>query len=279
MPKVSKNQLDLAVMIGANIHLVSEDVAAYFTKNDNRSQISGALLRGFVLPGTETGKSETVTEVASKPGQATASIVLNSTGPIFADWLEAREKLHEFLTGEKVKLCEMFVIPDALLLRNDIMPVFRPAGASNRDAVNWKKKLGIVVWEEIDVMKYENAKGPKAPELCYISRSARPDENTLGEKAESPDGLVKVAMEKNQAWLNLYGWSDADNLHLLINEEHLDPKETVTWFPKDRLPDGRVACGGWGAGGSEVGFDWHRAGHCAPSVGARLATFLPLKTP
>ena len=112
-------------------------------------------------------------------------LLLTSTGHTFGEWLKAREKMHKWLTGEEVDLLEMFVVDEVTLIRTDIVPIFRPANATNRMAVNWKKKLGIPVWEEVNVMEYKNSKGPKVPELCSIAKSPRPDENTLGEHAKS----------------------------------------------------------------------------------------------
>ena len=209
----------------------------------------------------------------------TPPLILTPASPTFGNWLEMREELHKFLTGETVILRDMFTMNDEVLARTDIMPFFRPANATNRMAVDWKKKLGIAVWEETDVMKYKNSKGPKVPELGFISRSVRPDADTLGKNAKSPNDLIKVKLQKLQAWLNLYGWCDAGNLHFKIINKHLDSGETLCWFPEDRLPGGRVARGFWRADDGEAELSWFRADDCYPRLGARLAEFLPLKTP
>ncbi len=201
---------------------------------------------------------------------------LSLTASTFLAWLEAREKLHFFLTGEEVHIKDMFVVDEATLARTDIMPVFRPAGATNRMALDWKVKLGMKPsYEEVDVMKYKGANGPKVPELYYINRSIRPDENTLGDDAQSPDQLIAVP---NITWTNLYGWSDVDNLHFLITGKHLDSEGTWTWFPNDRLPgDGKVAFGYWYSGYDEADFYWgYRYGRNS-NIGARVAIPLLLK--
>jgi|GEM_PF-2501088 len=203
--------------------------------------------------------------------------ILTSTGSTFGEWLKAREELHKFFVGESIVLRDEFEMTDELLARTDIMPVFRPIGATNRMAINWKKKLNVNVWEEVDAMWYKNSKGPKVPQLSFIARSERPDENTLGENAKSPDGLIRMELLKGASWLNLYGWADADTLYFAITGKHLDPKDTVTWFPEDRLPDGNVVRGKGYAGYDGVGFHWYNSGYCDPCVGARLATHLPLK--
>lgn len=199
---------------------------------------------------------------------------LRNIGKTLGDWLHARETLHHFFTGETIVLRDMFILTDEELASTTLMSVFRPTSATNRMAVDWKKKLGVDVYEEVDVMKYKNSKGPKESELYLINRSVRPDEDTLGENAKSPDGLIQVP---NKLWIGLYGWCDADSLYFAITGEHLDP-ETWTWFPEDRLSDGRVACGHWDPGSREVRFLWSHRGLCHPHDGARSARKVPLKT-
>jgi hypothetical protein len=202
---------------------------------------------------------------------------LSKTGATFGDWLAAREQLHLFLTGEKVVLRDLFEIPDYVLARNDIMPVFRPAGANNRTALDWKVKLGFQPsYEKVDVMKYINSAGPKVPELYYIHRSIRPDENTLGNYAKSPDQLFAT----KPLWTGLYGWSDADNLYYLIKGIHLDSVDTLSWFPDDRLLCGRhVAYASWPVRGIQAGFGWSVCDSFNRCHGARLAKPLSLKKP
>ncbi|MBI1975319.1 MAG: hypothetical protein HYS57_03090 [Parcubacteria group bacterium] len=166
----------------------------------------------------------------------------------------------------------MFALTDEELASTSLMPAFRPAGATNRMAIDWKKKIGeIEPYEEMDVMRYKNSKGMREPELYLVNRSIRPDEDTLGDNAKSPDGLIQV---EGKLWIGLYGWCDADTLHAAITVKHLDP-ETWCWFPEDRLPDGRVAYGDSLDG--QAGLYWFRAGYCLPAFGARSAKKVPLK--
>jgi hypothetical protein len=213
-------------------------------------------------------------EVAKTPEPP--KLVLTGTGPTFGAWLVARERLHQFLTEENIVLQDMFEIPEEILARTDIMPVFRPVGASNRIALDWKVKLGMKPsYEEADVMKYRNAEGPKVPQLFFINRSVKPDADTLGKKAKSPDGLMEVP---NTIWTGLYGWSDADNLHFLITSTHLDSGETWTWFTDDRLPgDKKVAFGFWAPSFDQAYFCWYSRNDCYPFIGGRVAKALSLK--
>lgn len=204
---------------------------------------------------------------------------LKKTGQTFHDWLKARQEIHHFLTGERVDLLKMFIIPDHFLSRTDIMPVFRPVKATNRMAMNWKVKLGMnSSFEEEDVGRYSNSTGQEEPQLAFIRRSVRPDENTLDKNAKSPDGLIDIRLNQNQSWLNLFGWSTSDDLHYLITGKHLDSLDTLTGFPNDRLPGNwEVASGFWSSGRSQAYFDWSIRDDCNPFIGARLAEFFPLQ--
>ena len=269
---------NLGLKVAANVPqvLTLEQLEHY---ERNLPELQDAIRRGLTIP----GKPESRIEVAEPPkAPAPEPLILSATGGTFAEWLGAREKIHTFLTGETVILRDMFVVNDQILARTDIMPVFRPVGVTNRMALDWKVKLGMNPSYEEDanlggVMRYRNCEGPEVPQLGFINRSVRPDKNTLGDDAKSPDGLLTV---HNAKWLNLYGWSDADNLHFLITGQHLDSEETLTWFPDDRLPGGEgVARGGWFAYDARAYFDWYYGGHCFPRIGARLAKALSLRKP
>ncbi len=201
---------------------------------------------------------------------------LHQTGPTLADWLTARETLHHFFTGETIVLRALFVFTEEELASTTLMPAFRPAGATNRMAVDWKKKMGVEVYEEDahrgGVMMYKNSEGLKKSELHLINRSVRPDEGTLGENAKSPDGLLLVP---NTLWIGLYGWCDAGTLYFAITGEHLD-HETLTLFPEDRLSGRHVSDGDWCV--NRVRFSWSHRGDCDPYCGARSAKKVPLKT-
>lgn len=197
---------------------------------------------------------------------------LRATALTLADWLKAREELHKLFTGETVVLRDIFVFTEEELSSTTLMPAFRPAGATNRMAILWQKKMGVDVYEEAAVMGYKNSQGLRRHTLYLVNRSPRPDENTLGDNAKSPDALIQVP---DKLWLGLFGWCDADTLHSAITEEHLDPA-TWTWFPKDRLPgDFKVAYGNWCLGQAKL--SWNYAGVCHPLYGARSAKEVPLK--
>ena len=206
---------------------------------------------------------------------ATAKIPdLTQTGDTFADWIIAREKIHEYLTGEKISLRDMFCIPGGILIRTNIMPVFRPAGACNRTALDWKVKLGMnASFEEMDVTRYDNSEGPKVPKLYYINKSVEPDRDTLGKNSKFPEDLVKMG----KPWLDLYGWSDADNLHFMITRVHLDSQKTQTLFPNDRRHNFGIGVGCWNVFYAQARFSLGHSIAC-PDVGARQATPLSLKT-
>ncbi|MDP2593531.1 MAG: hypothetical protein Q8P52_02695 [bacterium] len=202
---------------------------------------------------------------------------LRQTGPTLAEWLKAREEMHRFLIGETLVLTDIFALTDDELASTTLMPAFRPAGATNQTAVDWMRRMGTTVFVEDEnkggVMRHKNSKGPSKPELYLINRSIRPDEDTLGDNAKSPDELVKI---QNKLWLDLFGWCDADTLHHAVMAEHLDP-ETWTWFPNERLPGGSVASGRWRPGYRRVRLGWRYSGYRYPRCGARSARKVPLR--
>jgi hypothetical protein len=226
------------------------------------------IARSIVVP--ETKPEPTRVEIV----ESTPAPILTKTGLTLGDWLKAREELHRFWTGETVVLRDKFVFTEEDLARQDTIPVFRPAGATNRMAVDWKRRLGVTVYEEVDVIRYTNSKGLKKHELYLISRSLRPDEETLGENAKTPGQLTAI---QNKLWLNLFGWADADSLNFAITGEHLDP-ETWTWFPNDRLPNGNVASGNWGPCVRRVKFGRSRCDYYWTSMGARAAVKVSLRS-
>ncbi|MEK7201279.1 MAG: hypothetical protein AAB737_01425, partial [Patescibacteria group bacterium] len=180
------------------------------------------------------------------------------------------------LTGENLVLREMFSLTEEQLASTTLMPAFRPAGATNSMAVEWKIKMGEnKPYEEVDVTQYKNSNGSKAHKLYLINRSVKPDADTLGENAKTPYQLVAI---KDKLWLNLFGWCDADTLHHAITGKHLDSAETWTWFPADRLSDGRVAYGYWYSVYDQVCLHWRYADHRYGYDGARSAIQVPLTT-
>lgn len=267
-PTIRKSTHDLALLIASNVCAaqLSKSVEEYFL--DNKEDVVPAICRGFVLP-------ESVVVETSKLQIPD----LTKTGKTFADWLEAREKIHFFLTGEVIKLREIFEIPEEFLIRTDIMPAFRPVGATNREALDWKVKLGMKAsFEEVGVEEYKDNTGPTKPQLLGIARSVRPDQDTLVNNAKSPIDLRKIKIKEDELWCNLFSYSDADNLHFLILGRHLDDEETWTWFIDTVLLGGRVAGGRWLAGSARAGFLWSYAYGCRPGIGARLARAFSLKT-
>ena len=92
--------MNLAIMIGANIHFVSEEVAAYYTRTENRGQIP-VLLGGFVLP---TSVQESVVQV-DQPKATPSILELVSTVVVSATTCKfvAKEKFVRD-TGHKAKV-------------------------------------------------------------------------------------------------------------------------------------------------------------------------------
>ena len=253
--------------------VVGQSVTAGQMKDFWRQVENGSIGRDYFqdfLAHTLEKKSEKMVEVV-EPTVAVPN--LRSTSTTLLDWLTAREELHQFLTRERIILRDLFSLTEEQLASTTFMPSFRPAGATNRIAVNCKLKCGEnKPYEGVDVMQYGNSKGPKVPELYLVNRSVKPDEDTLGDNAKTPDELVKI---KGKLWLNLFGWCDADTLHHAITGKHLDP-ETWTWFPNDRLPHGKVAYGRWDPDDAGVYLRWYYARYRHGCRGARAAIKVPL---
>jgi hypothetical protein len=130
-------------------------------------------------------------------------------------------------------------------------------------------------YEDQNVMKYSNSSRLQVPELYYINRSVTPDANTLGDNSMSPDKLIEV---RDTLWTNLYGWSDADNLHFLITGNHLDSGETQTYFPNDRLScNTEVVRGDWNVNSAQAEFFLGYCDFCHPNIGARVARGFELR--
>ena len=179
----------------------------------------------------------------------------------------AKERL-----GIVIKLAEKFVMPTELPWK-DVLVVF-DSGLDNREAVKKAiKSQGLDEWEEENVMKYsESAALPQAT-LRIIENSLTPSADTLGKKAKSPDQLNA----DGRFYLDLRGYALAFGLRFFGFKDYLDPS-TWTWFPKNRLPGGGVACGCWSPVSLEVKFIWCNSGSVNPGFGARLAIQVPSRT-
>ncbi len=178
--------------------------------------------------------------------------------PTVSEWLKLREKFHKEVTEETIILRDKFDIPEEMMERRDIIPSFRPAGATHQMAIEWKKKLlGVETHEEMKVTECSNFKGPAEPELHFLRCSITPDESTFGKSLRSPPeiklSLIGQCMKK---WASFYEWSDADNLHFEFFGKHFDSGYTSTWFlshmgdkfiARGRAPDRNVGVY-WGYG-------------------------------
>ena len=186
------------------------------------------------------------------------------------------ERFSKEILGITVDLREQFNMPTELP-RENVLVIYDP-GLNNREAVEKalksQKKIKKV-YEETDVMNYDGSRANGKPTLQIIANSITPEADTLGDNAKSPDQLVA----DGRNYLRLRGYALAFGQRHFLHGDYLDPK-TWTWFPKDRLPSGKVAFGCWfpGPDDRKVGFCWFRSGSCDPDYGARLAIPVSLKT-
>lgn len=168
-------------------------------------------------------------------------------------------------------LRKQFVIPESLPWKK-VLVVFDPGSLTNRAAIEKVLKgLKLTVWEETDVMNYSCSEAFTAPTLHIIALSPTPDKDTMG---LSPNDLQKTG----KSYLGLRGYALAFALHHSMTGEYLDPKETFTWFPEDRLSGGEVAGGYWFPDDRRVRFSWSGADYRHAFSGARVAMSVSLRS-
>ncbi len=188
--------------------------------------------------------------------------------------IENAEKFTRKVLGITIEFKSVFDLPSEIPWKN-VMVIYDP-GLNNREAVE-KTLQGqkLKVYEESDVMQYSGSSASSLPTLCIVENSLRPSEDTLGSNAKSPDQLNA----DGRNYLDIRGYTLAFGQRYFISKDYLDP-QTWTWFPKNRLPSGKVAYGYWSPNPycRRVRFDWRRAGRIDGNFGARLAMSIPLKS-
>lgn len=181
-------------------------------------------------------------------------------------WLAQAEKFAKRHLGLDIILRNHFDIPAEFPWR-EVIPVFDSGDITNRHVIKILQRCGHAVLQERDVMMFDGSEVGTEPTLCFINNSSDPDEDTM---RRSPNQLLKTGKE----WLGLRGYGLAFALYHFATGTHLDP-ETLTWFPKDRLPGNGVACCGWR--GRKVKFQWFYSGRRGQKRGARMVVPAPLK--
>ena len=258
---IDKRYMDLHAMIGANLpDCVGEAELEYYLTH--REEIPEALRgRGFVIPRQVQAKVTVDTPRLYELEETDLTpAIANSFG--FS---------RKFLGSSDARFREMFDFPTALPWRN-VLVIFDPC-LTNREAVDRALKAqNLDVYEENNVMEYSGSEKDKEPTLYLIENSLRPTADTLGDNAKTPDQLNA----DGRFYLPLRGYALAFGQRFLIQRDYLDP-ETCTWFPHNRLPDGKVARGDWDPNDREVKFFWGRPGNRRGSMGARLAIRVSLK--
>lgn len=242
-------------------HKIASNLAQVFTRSDleyfeqNLGEIRNGLIR-FVNRQLE------VPQLLETPAFPT------SDTDLFSQLSKAEDFAQKHL-GVSVRLNEIFQIPQTIPWKS-VLPVFVPAGFDNRKGFKLLRKLGFDPWESVDVSQYSGSTAFDQHQLFLIQNSERPDKDTMG---LSPNQLRKTG----NPFLNLKGYAIAMGFHHQLTKGYLDP-ETLTWFPEDRLSDGKVAYGYWNPWNLGVGFCWNDP-DCEDALGgARLAISVSLKT-
>jgi hypothetical protein len=222
-------------------------------------QLPTAIRRGFIVPTPET---PAVIESAPATLFKVADTDLDY-------WLDQMQKFAKKHLGVEIDLRARFDIPAELPWKS-VIPVFDPGNLDNRGMVKQALKgLGLAVYEETDVMKYDGSEASSGPTLHFIENSIRPNADTMG---KSPNDLRKTG----KSYLRLRGYGLAFAVRFFAKKDWLDP-ETFTWFPEDRLSDGGVALGRWRPDYRRVRFRWYYPGSRCSFGGARVAMPVSLK--
>lgn len=257
-PMIRKSTHDLALLIASNLRAAQlpEYVERHFL--DNKEEVVLAICRGFVLPQQVATLVETV---------APTPIPVVTEVHDLNWWIAKTEKFTKKHFGVSIILRERFAIPAELEGKN-VIPVFDPGHLTNRMVVDQALKgFGLAVYEEADVMRYKGSEQSDAPTLHFIDDSVTPDADTMG---LSPNDLRKT----KKSYLRLRGYGLAFAVYHFTTGKYLDP-ETFTWFPEDRLSDGRVANGYWSPGSRKVRFYWRFSDNRDSRSGGRVAIPVP----
>ena len=233
---------------------LTEEQIRYY--EDHLPEIPDAIRRGFTIP---------------LPAQViiTPPPVFKTSDTDLGWWIEKAEQFAKKHLGITVDLRKQFDIPAEVPWKS-VIPVFCPGSFNNRHMVETALKgPGHAVYEESDVMKYSGSEASGQPTLHLIENSITPTASTMG---KSPDDLRQTG----ESYLRLRGYGFAFALHHFAMSKPLDP-ETFTWFPEDRLPDGRVARGDWDSGRRKVRFGWDGPDGRRSNGGARVAMPVSLK--
>ena len=266
--KDEQKRLVFAGMLMGHVGVLPDHIIQKFSRNEFRGEIPDRLLSAFTMQ-----TKQPISQIQAVTVQPPHLFKVEHTNLIQA--ITDSERFCRKILGVTVELREQFDFPPELPWEN-VLVIYDP-GYNNREAVQkaLQSQKKLKVWEETDVMNYDGSVASGKPTLQIIANSITPDADTLGDKAKFPDQLVA----DGRNYLRLRGYALAFGLRHFLHGDYLDPK-TRTWFPKDRLPSGRVAYGGWDPFPDyrKVRFHWSGSGDCSPGHGARLAISCSLKT-
>lgn len=256
---LSQKHLDLLQLVVPHIVEVGLDEAEFYTRNENRGKVPGALRRGFALPSAIVPNAVPV-PLVGYPAVETDCFI----------WLGHMEKFAKQHFGVDVNLCQRAPM---FLPWQQVLPIFDP-GLTDREMIDKALKArGVQVYEEKDVMQFTGAQS-SGPRLGFIERSLGPTEATMG---LSPKFLKNWYAGRQTRPLDRRAYGIAASLFHKVEKKFLDP-QTFTWFPENTLPlpGGEVARGSWCGVG--VGFycnDPDCEGDCG---GSREVIWVPLKS-
>lgn len=262
-------QLGAAILVNLPQADIPQQALEHYLRH--KDQIAPALSRGFVIPGSSGNQTVPAAVEPAVPTPFEFPRRFKAKDTNLDEIIPVTEHFAKKILGVKVNLREQFDFP-AELPWKDVLLVFDP-GINNREAVE-KSLQGqkLKVYEESNVMEYSRSEASDRSMLQIIENSIRPTEDTMG---KTPNQLNA----DGRPYLELRGYALVFGLKYFASKDYLDP-QTWTWFPKNRLPGGGVAGGGWAPNLDFRGvwFHWRGPGSSGPRIGARLAMSVKLKT-
>lgn len=238
-----------------------EEITHYRQK---KGEIVPALQRGFVLPGAIPLQAVSV-ELTRYPIEETDCF----------EWLGHMEQFADQYFGSKVNLRKMFTLPTRLPWK-EVLPVFDPAGLTNRQMVDKALKAqGLQVYEGTDVQALTGATA-EVSKLYLIERTAKPVPATMG----LPPKYARHWFGGRQTLpLHLRGYGIGTGLLYKLEKKFLDhDATTASWFPENTFPaDDHVAFGYYYPGRRMVYFSRGVAADEGANFGFREAIVLSPK--
>ena len=189
--------------------------------------------------------------------------------------IKEAEDFAEQYFGHRPDLRTQFVMPETFPWEEkEVIAVYDPGTISNRQVVEQALKSQPKlkrVYEEENLMDYEDANASGKPTLRFVARSETPTADLMDLSADEMVATKRTLLDQR-------GYIIGFGTYHKVTGGFLEQK-TGTRFPASRLPDGKVADGGWNRGCTEFCFSRARAGRRITGIGGRETVECPLRIP